>query len=237
MANPVPAPAPGQPIELFGTLLLVRHGQSQVMANGIVGGLKGCTGLTELGRQQAAALRDRFAAGYEPTVDVIYSSPLPRAIETTQIVVPALGKAHADILIHDELEEMRLGPVDGISWELARERYKWNSPDDDPYAPVVQGGESRVGFRKRVSATLEEIVRKHLLPQPGSTVFIGCHGGVVSAAVAAALGVDPTHHGVGLSATVTSITQIDVQNHNSEPRWVCTRYNDAAHLDAGDLRA
>ncbi len=205
------------------------------MANGIVGGPKGCTGLTELGRRQAGALRDRFAAGFEPEVDVIYSSPLPRAIETTQIVAPALGKNHDEILIHDGLEEMRLGEVDGISWEKARKLYRWSSPDIDPYAPVVAGGESRTGFRKRVAAALEEIVQEHLVPNPGATVFIGCHAGTVSAAVAAAMGVDPDHHGVALSAVVTSVTQIEVQNYDSKTRWVCTRYNDAAHLGTSDL--
>ncbi len=220
---------------LFGTLLLVRHGQSQVMANGTVGGPKGCTGLTELGRKQAEALRDRFAAGFEPEVDVVCSSPLPRAFETTQIVLPALAKAQGGIVVREELEEMRLGAVDGITWEQARERFEWVSPDDDPYAPVVTGGESRNGFRKRVAAELEKIVQEYLLPNPGTTVFIGCHGGVVAAAVAAALGVDPEHHGVSTTAIVTSITQIDVQNHNSKPRWVCTRYNDAAHLDKHEI--
>ena len=63
-------------------LILVRHGESQVTVNRVIGGPRTCSGLSELGRQQAARLRERWAATPEFTADVVVSSAYPRARET-----------------------------------------------------------------------------------------------------------------------------------------------------------
>ena len=41
-------------------IVLVRHGEAECNLNHIIGGPKGCTGLTALGRHQVAALADRL---------------------------------------------------------------------------------------------------------------------------------------------------------------------------------
>ena len=41
-------------------LILIRHGESNVTVERILGGEKSCTGLSDLGRAQACALRDRL---------------------------------------------------------------------------------------------------------------------------------------------------------------------------------
>ena len=56
------------------TLVLVRHGESQCGVDGVPGGHRGCTGLTDLGRDQAARLRDRLARTREFTPTVVLSS-------------------------------------------------------------------------------------------------------------------------------------------------------------------
>ena len=164
--------------------LLVRHGESQVMVDGVVGGLKTCSGLSDKGRLQAGLLRDRFATMTEPLVDVVYSSPLPRAKETTDIAMSGLNP-QLTIEVHPELEEFRLGQADGLTWEKVREQYPDINPSNsDPYETLIPGGDSRAGFRHRVSSALSEIAKEH----SGKTVFIGCHGGVISAAMASAFG-------------------------------------------------
>ncbi|MEY5153195.1 MAG: hypothetical protein RLZZ551_1744, partial [Actinomycetota bacterium] len=42
-------------------VILIRHGESQVSVDKIIGGFRTCNGLSELGRRQAAALGQRFA--------------------------------------------------------------------------------------------------------------------------------------------------------------------------------
>jgi probable phosphoglycerate mutase len=216
--------------QLLSRLLIVRHGESVAMDEGIVGGPRGCRGLTERGRAQAAALRDRFAAGREPEVHVVYSSPLPRARETTDIVLPALGseaeRGSLDVHVHSELEEMRLGPADGMTWEAARERFGFIQPMDQPYTPVVDGGESRAGFRHRVALALNDIAAAHA----GKTVFVGCHGGIASAAMAMAFGIPPGHRGVGVVTAVTAITELELLEFDRRRLWQVRRFNDAAHL-------
>ena len=218
--------------ELLSRLLIVRHGESVAMAEGIVGGPKGCRGLTERGRAQARALRDRFAAGREPSVDVVYTSPLPRARETTEIVLAALGdgskRGELEVHTHDELEEMRLTPADGMTWEAAREHFGFIQPMDEPYTGVIPGGESRAGFRHRVAQVLNDIAAAH----PGDTVFLGCHGGIASAAMAMAFGIPPSHRGVGVVTAVTSITELELLAFEGRRLWQVRRFNDSAHLAA-----
>lgn len=211
--------------------LLVRHGESQVMVDGVIGGMRTCSGLSDLGRQQAKALHDRFASGTEPDIDVIYASPMPRARETTDIVAPGIGSLA--INTHDDLEEFRFGDADGLTWAQARERYGGLSIwQEDPHRPVVPGADSRAGFRHRVAMALSDIATAH----PGATVFVGCHGGVVSAALALAFGVGVGQPTADLPTAVTSITELECQRWpDREPRWRLHRYNDATHLESAGL--
>ncbi len=62
--------------------MLIRHGESNVTVNRIIGGHRTCNGLSELGRQQARRLRERLAGTRELSPDVLIASNFPRAIET-----------------------------------------------------------------------------------------------------------------------------------------------------------
>ena len=93
-----------------------------------------------------------------------------------------------EINIHSDLEEFRLGEADGLTWEQVRERYDLgNFEQRDPFIPIIPGADSRAGFRHRVGQALSQIGSTHV----GSTILIGCHGGVISAAMAIAFGLGP----------------------------------------------
>ncbi|MDG2114439.1 MAG: histidine phosphatase family protein [Actinomycetota bacterium] len=219
--------------ELVARLLLVRHGESQVMVDGVVGGPETCSGLSDLGRAQAAALRERFANGTEAPIDVVYSSPLPRARETTDIVLPALGGGGLTVNTHPELEEFRLGEADGLTWDQVRERYGFGQmSEQDPYRQFIPGGDTRAGFRHRVAMALADIAEAH----HGQTVFVGCHGGVISSAMAVAFSLAPNQQAVELPTVVTSITELEILRGGGRGRrWVCRRYNDSTHLHGTEL--
>ena len=97
-------------------LLLVRHGESQVYVDGLVGGLATCNGLSDLGRRQAAALGDRLASTHElDPVDVLIASTLPRARQTAQIISPAIG--NLPVIEDEEVCEIHPGEADGLAYD------------------------------------------------------------------------------------------------------------------------
>jgi broad specificity phosphatase PhoE len=100
--------------------VLVRHGESMAMVDSVVGGHEGCRGLSDLGRRQVEALRDRLAATGELRADALYASVLPRAIETAEILAPALGGL--DVRQDCDLCEQHPGEGDGLTWAEFEER-------------------------------------------------------------------------------------------------------------------
>lgn len=206
-------------------LLLIRHGESVVTVNGVIGGAESCEGLSPLGRQQAAALRDRFGARGEPAVDAVWSSTLPRAIETAEIVMPALGTEGA-LQLDPDLEELRPGSADGVPFSEFGVRFGESDWDGKPHTPFAPGGESRAAFFFRTEAALHRLIDSH----PEQTIAVFCHGGVIDIAFRALLDVPRLGH-FDLWTLNCSITELLVDDRKSRRgRWRLVRYNDAAHL-------
>jgi len=209
-------------------LVLVRHGEAQSHVDGIVGGDTGCTGLSDLGRRQAAALRDRLArTGELGEVDALYASTLPRAIETAEIIAPALG----DPLMKTErdLREFDPGEADGSTWEQYELRYPrdtWNA-----FRPRSPGAETWAGMGVRVGGILRELAERHA----GQTVVIACHGGVIEQSVITFLGLG--HQGELATFDIENTSMTEWRRPSDEDvwwrppgLWRLVRLNDAAHL-------
>ncbi|HZI36988.1 MAG TPA: phosphoglycerate mutase family protein, partial [Acidimicrobiia bacterium] len=80
--------APPEPTRL----VLIRHGESRSTVDRVVGGHRGCSGLTDRGVRQAKALRDRLTeTGELAAATAVLTSVLPRAIETADIIAPAFS--------------------------------------------------------------------------------------------------------------------------------------------------
>jgi len=141
-------------------IVLVRHGEAQSHVEGIIGGRTGCTGLSELGRRQAEALRERWArTGEVGDVAALYASTLPRASETARIIAPAVGDP--EVVEVDDLREFDMGPEgDALTWEEVEERF----PTPEVWTPFhhhVPGSETWASFGARVGGALDEIARRH----------------------------------------------------------------------------
>jgi probable phosphoglycerate mutase len=208
-------------------LVLVRHGQAQVHVDGIVGGERHCRGLSELGRRQVAALRDRLKrTGELGEVDALYASTLPRAVETAEILAPALGDP--EIRRERELREFDPGEADGLTWEEFAERFP---PPEvwDPHAARTPTSESWAAFGARVEQALARLVTDH----EGQTVVVACHGGVIEHAFHL-WGVS-TMRGLALDIENASMTEFLWAepwpwHQPGPPAWRLVRHNDAAHL-------
>jgi probable phosphoglycerate mutase len=212
-------------------LLLVRHGESQAQVDRVVGGPTGCTGLSDLGRRQVGALAGRWQDAGRG-VDRLLSSTLPRAVETAELLAPALGGLAIEQ--DRELCELEPGECDGLSWDDYQERYGVDMRAD-PYAALSPGGESVAGFLLRVGGALHRIAVDHA----GATVVVVCHGGVVDGSLLCFLGLAVQRAGdLGLRTTNAAVTEWLAEVDKGQPvRWALRRYNDAAHLEglgAGD---
>lgn len=206
-------------------LILVRHGESAVQVSRVVGGPLGCRGLSERGRRQVEALRDRWLrSGMHG--DHLIASTLPRAQETAELLRPAL--AGLPVVIDAEVHELDPGECDGITWDDYVELYDVD-PRADPYTPLSPGGESLADFFVRVGRALHRLATAHV----GETVVLACHGGVIDASIATFLGL-PTQRGstYGLHTTNASITEWRATvSPGQAVHWSLACYNDAAHLD------
>ncbi len=196
------------------------------MVDSVVGGHDGCRGLSDLGRRQVEALRDRFAETGEVRAHALYASILPRAIETAELLAPALDGL--SVQQDCDLCEQHPGEGDGLRWEEFEARYRPEGWRFDPYEPVAPGGESVAEFNARVARTLTGLASRHA----GETVVVACHGGVVAASMISFLGL-PFHGGLTqLFSQNTSLTEWVLPDDEAEhPHpWRLLRYNDAAHL-------
>jgi probable phosphoglycerate mutase len=201
-------------------LLLVRHGESNAAVNGIVGGERGCTGLTERGFAQARALGDRLRReGFVP--DVVLASTLPRAFETAETLAEGFGMS---VERHDDLCEFRPGEIDGTRWE----DYESFDIVAEPDRVVSPGGESLNVFHGRVRSMLDQLAAAY----DGKTVLAATHGGFIATSIINTFGIG-TERSVWVDVEFTSITEWRLDNET----WHLARANDYAHLAGSDLLA
>lgn len=201
--------------------VLVRHGESQVTVDRVVGGPRSCRGLSEHGRWQAERLRDRWTERPEIRFDAAYSSAFPRAKETAEIVRPALGVP--EILVEPDLGEHDPGPdCDGLTYAQFEEKFGNPDWEADPYGVTFPGGETIAEFQLRVGSAVRRLCERH----PDATVAVFCHGGVIDTVLRQSL----RSFGTGLfeiHTKNTSITEVELVRSG---RWRLIRYNDVAHL-------
>ncbi len=145
------------------TLLLVRHGQSTWNADGRWQG-QADPPLSELGIHQAQTAATRLG-----TVDAIVTSPQERAAMTAAIISEALGVG--PIFTIDDLRERSAGPWSGLT--KADIEVEWPGWLDAGKRP--DGFEPDDVLGPRVDAALRMCVAE----QPGATILVLCHGGVI----------------------------------------------------------
>lgn len=201
-------------------LVLIRHGEADCNVEGRVGGERGCTGLTDRGRAQADALRQRLAHTREFDAAVaLYSSVLPRARETLARLLPALPA----VPVREDcgLCEMHPGEADGMTWENMVATFGAVDWDENPHQPLSPGGESWVSMGERVVAALTAIAERH----PGQLVIIATHGGVIEHAMKWVQGAAPSTR-LRLRTEHCSMMELELDEGVAK----LLRYNDRAAL-------
>ncbi|WP_032407262.1 histidine phosphatase family protein [Rhodococcoides fascians] len=174
---------PFAPLTGLCELVLVRHGE-QVLSKELSAGETVDPPLSDLGERQVRAVAQRLATA---RVDAVYSSPLRRAFRTGTEIADRHGLVP---VVRDDLTEYEpwqkfpadRSPFDTLPHDeiatIFREHVRTRRYDAFPYA------EDGAEFRARVLGQISTIVDSH----PGERVVVTCHGGVINAVLADALG-------------------------------------------------
>ena len=159
---------------MAGTLILVRHGQSEWNLKNLFTGWKNPE-LTEQGIEEARSTgRKLKAAEIVPTV--FYTSALRRAQHSLDLILEELGIVNLVITRDQALNERDYGDLAGLNKDDARAKWGeeqvliWRRSYDVP----PPGGESL----KDTAARTLPYYEKHILPQveAGETVLVAAHG-------------------------------------------------------------
>lgn len=198
-------------------LILVRHGQTPHNADGLVQG-RADIPLSELGRQQAAALAAALAG---EAIAAIVSSPLRRARDTAAAIAASRG-----LIVSEEpdLIEMNVGVMEGLSGAEMRSRYpqvlrRWLEPGGT--VVPLPGGESLAAVQERAWRAVSRLCQRY----PNDTVVAVTHNFVIVSLVCQAIGL-PLDGFRRFRIDVASRTTLEI----GPERWLLLHLNDTCHL-------
>jgi broad specificity phosphatase PhoE len=151
-------------------VVIIRHGQSQGNAEGRFGGHTD-TPLSPRGRRQAEATARALAP---EKFDAIYSSDLPRAIETATPLARLTG---APLENTEALRERSVGVMEGLTFEEAAEQHleQYQALLRRDFEHVLLGGESYRQTLDRASRKLDEVIEQH----KGGRIALFAHTGTI----------------------------------------------------------
>jgi 2,3-bisphosphoglycerate-dependent phosphoglycerate mutase len=151
-------------------VVVIRHGQSQGNAEGRFGGHTD-TPLSPRGRRQAQATARALAS---EKFNAIYSSDLPRAIETATPLAKLTG---ARLETTEALRERSVGVMEGLTFEEAAELHpeQYQALLRRDFEHVLLGGESYRQTLDRASRKLDEAIEQH----KGGRIALFAHTGTI----------------------------------------------------------
>jgi 2,3-bisphosphoglycerate-dependent phosphoglycerate mutase len=206
-------------------LVLARHGEANCNVTGIVGGERGCTGLSPTGREQVRRLVARLADEHRTRpFDAFYGTPRRRVRDTIEIIRAALGM---DATIVEDLRGPDHGDADGRPWHEVKSAFA-GPPQHNPVQPYAVGSETWNQYLDRATACLREILDRHA----GQRILVAAHGETIEAAQVLLLQLpSAVRVGVGFVTDHTCITRWQEHvNRFGRHVWMLAAHNDTRHL-------
>ena len=168
---------------MSGTMVLVRHGQSEWNKLNLFTGWKD-PGLTEKGIEEAEE-GARAIKEYGITFDIAFTSVLTRAEKTCEIILDIIGQSDLETIHDQALNERNYGDLAGLNKDDARAKWGeeqvhiWRRSYDVP--PPGDEGESL----KDTGARVWPYYMTEILPRVlrGEKVLIAAHGNSLRAMV------------------------------------------------------
>ncbi len=172
---------------MSGTLVLVRHGQSEWNLKNLFTGWRDVD-LTELGHEEAKQAGAKLKArGLK--FDIAFTSALQRAQKTCQHILDANGQGSLETIRDQALNERDYGDLSGLNKDDARK--KWGEEQVHiwrrSYDVQPPGGESLKDTGARVWPYYMHVMQPHVLR--GETVLVSAHGNSLRALIMALDGV------------------------------------------------
>lgn len=156
----------------MGTLILLRHGQSQWNLENRFAGWTDIP-LTEQGTKDASTVGQALA---EFTFDCAFTSRLIRAQNTLNIVLTMTGQNGIPVIIDSALNERHYGDLQGLNKAETAEKYGqeqvllWRRS----FSTRPPGGESIEDCERRTWPFFKEYILPHLVNN--ETVLVAAHG-------------------------------------------------------------
>ena len=199
-------------------LLLLRHGETDANAAGIIQG-QSHVPLNDTGIEQARRLARRLAT-YQPRIELIVSSDLRRAMQTAELIA---RKTEMPVVADPAWRERGLGIMEGRPFA---ELLNWRTETGQDTPPQ---GETRHDMEARVERAARGIFDR--FPE-SSTIAVVTHGGTIQIVMNAI-----ANGKFALSAGQKPVELCDVLNCSilhlevsADRRWSARCMNDAAHL-------
>jgi 2,3-bisphosphoglycerate-dependent phosphoglycerate mutase len=174
---------------MSGTLVLVRHGQSEWNLKNLFTGWKD-PALTEKGIAEARAAGQRLKAkGLK--FDICFTSALSRAQNTLKLILEELGQTGLPETRDQALNERDYGELTGLNKDDARAKWGeeqvhiWRRSYDVP----PPGGESLKDTLARSLPYYMHKIQPHVLD--GKTVLVAAHGNSLRSLIMAIEGLTP----------------------------------------------
>lgn len=213
-------------------IYFIRHGETHSNKDGLIQGLDDT--LTEEGILQAKIMSKRLK---NTKFDIIYTSPLVRALETTKIISDEL---RVDFKIFDLLSERRtpsklagLKSTDPFVLEINSIRRREHESDIDW---TYDGEESFSEIKSRALKVLDFIAEQEI-----ENILIVTHGGIMKFILSAMLFNNDfdylLHKKISkaflINNTGVSICKLISDNVSGQRQWKIVSWNDQSHLEKG----
>lgn len=168
---------------MTGTMVLVRHGQSEWNEKNLFTGWKD-PDLTEKGVAEAIEA-GKVLSERGMTFDIAFTSDLIRAQRTCQFILDGVGQSDLETIRNQALNERNYGDLAGLNKDDARKKWGeeqvhiWRRSYDTP--PPGEEGESL----KDTGARVWPYYMREILPRVmrGETVLVAAHGNSLRAMV------------------------------------------------------
>lgn len=165
---------------MSGTLVLVRHGQSEWNLKNLFTGWRD-PDLTEIGVEEAikgGKLLAKYLDEHDLKFDIAFTSVLIRAQRTCQFILDGVGQGDLETIEDQALNERNYGDLAGLNKDDARKKWGeeqvhiWRRSYDTP--PPGDDGESL----KDTGARVWPYYMQEILPRvmSGETVLVAAHG-------------------------------------------------------------